>query len=89
MEKQIVLIPNWIVRNLKEYGNSLLPNKLVQLYKKEDIEAELSKKAKRQVKVRSASVVKNGDVQGDFTNAEKKKRGMEHEPIYIAEVIEA
>lgn len=49
-------IDSWIVRNLIEYRNTLIPNKIMGNYSKEELEIELSKLSGMPVQVYSTKI---------------------------------
>ena len=38
----MLIVPNWVISNMKKYGNCLIPNKCVEKYGKEKIEDYIS-----------------------------------------------
>lgn len=46
------MLPQWIYRNLKEYGNCLIPTKKIIARGIENLEKELSKKVKKKVVIK-------------------------------------
>ena len=73
-----VRIADWIVRNLQEFGNCSLPEKLVQLYGFKAIEKELSRVLQQPVYIRVAGI----DV---MSENRKKNRQLAEDIYYIAE----
>lgn len=73
-----VRIADWIVRNLKEFGNCSLPEKLVQLYGFKAVEKELSRILQQPVYIRVAGI-------GVMGESRKKKSPLAEDIYYIAE----
>lgn len=73
-----VRIADWIVSNLKEFGNCSLPEKLVQLYGFKAVEKELSRILQQPIYIRVAGI----DV---MSESRKKKSPLAEDIYYIAE----
>lgn len=73
-----VRIADWIVRNLVEFGNCSLPEKLVQLYGFKAVEKELSRLIQQPVYIRVAGI-------GVTSESRKKNRQLAEDIYYIAE----
>lgn len=73
-----VRIADWIVRNLKEFGNCSLPEKLVHLYGFKAVEKELSRILQQPVYIRVAGI-------GVTSESRKKSRPLAEDIYFIAE----
>ncbi len=71
-------IAEWIIENLDQYGNSLVPNNLVRLYPIEELEDEIKRMAGYDVMIEKRMIDKL-----DFNHNTNKRHKPKKEPLYI------
>lgn len=74
-------IPEWIIRNLQDHGNSVLPNELIRKHGVKKVEHELSKATGYIVLIETRWMDKDPT---PFVNAEDIKKKREKEVLYVA-----
>lgn len=71
-------IAEWIVRNLNEYGNSLVPNNLFKLYSLESVEKEIQSKVDYEIFIEKRMVE-----EADYNFNPRRRKKTKKDTLYI------